>query len=419
MNFKYKKVTVLGAGESGVQSALFLAANGADVFLSELKPAVGFGGIRDRLSAHGISFEFGSHDFKRIQSSDLIIISPGIPPHAPIYQKIHASGIPIWSEIELASRSTEAEIIAVTGTNGKTTTVTLIQQALEAAGRRAVSCGNIGNSFIREAGCMSRDTIAVVEVSSFQLLHIDRFRPRVAVLLNLTPNHCDWHGDFDAYARAKWRIFQNQTPDGYALINREDGESMKRVSSIRSRVIYFSGSESLNPNQAAVQAVADIYGVGGEAARAVFERFKGIEHRLEEVGVYRNVRYINDSKSTTLSSLEWALRRMNQPVILIAGGRHKGGDFRLLRRLVKEKVRHLVAIGEAAEVIEETFGDLVSVSRQKTLEDALRTAQDAAGPGETILFSPACASFDMFRNYEERGRRFKDILSHQFVLHPA
>lgn len=411
MEFKAKKITVLGAGESGVQSALFLKKRGADVFLSEFRPAETFGAIPEELQAAGMACEFGGHDLNRIRSSELIVISPGIPPHASIYQNILKWRIPIWSEIELASRITDAEIIAVTGTNGKTTTVTLIQRVLEAAGRHAVSCGNIGNSFIREAQQMNEHTIAVVEVSSFQMAHIDRFRPHVAVLLNLNANHYDWHGSFDAYAEAKWRVFQNQTQSDYALINQDDAESKKRASSLQGQVIYFRGSDRLNPNQAAVSETAKIYGISERIVDSVFQEFKGLEHRLEEVGVYQSVRYINDSKSTTLSSLEWALRQMTRPVVLIAGGRHKGGDFRELRGMVKEKVKYLIAIGEAAQTIDSAFGDLVSVTHKKTLEEALQAARVAAGPGETVLFSPACASFDMFQNYEARGRQFKKLLS--------
>lgn len=410
MDFQGKKVSVLGARTTGIQSALFLAKKGASVFLSELRNGKEFSEVRKKLEENGIEFEFGQHTWAEMEHSDLVIISPGIPPSAPIYQKAIGSGIPIWSEIELAFRFSSSEIIAVTGSNGKTTVTTLIRDVLRAGGRTVTSCGNIGNSFVEEVEQLGPETIVVVEVSSFQLAHIHEFRPRVAVLLNLSVNHLDWHPSFDQYAETKFRIFKNQTPQDYALVNASDPESIKRTEGLKSQVIWFNGEADENPNYAAIREVARLYQIDPKVTQSVLDYFSGLEHRFEDVGTVLGVRYINDSKSTTIASLAWALERVGEKAILIAGGRHKGGDFRFLRELVRKKLKFLIAIGEAKKEIEQAFGDLVSVYAADTLEEALRVARSASRPGETVLFSPACASFDMFQDYQDRGRQFKGIL---------
>lgn len=411
MNLKGKKVSVLGARETGIQSALFLKKRGATVFLSELKEGKEFIEAKKTLESNGIECEFGRHTWEEIRDSELIIVSPGIPPRAPICQKAVRSGIPVWSEIELAFQYSPAEIIAVTGSNGKTTVTTLIRDVLRASGRNAISCGNIGNSFIREVDQLNPGTIAVVEVSSFQLTHIDQFKPYIAILLNLSPNHLDWHETFEEYANVKWRIFKNQSSSDYSLINASDQESVKRTSQLKSQVVYFDGEQNGNPNYAAVEKVASLYQLNPKVTCSVLENFSGIEHRFEDVGTFLDVRYINDSKSTTIASLGWALDRVGEGAILISGGRHKGGDFRVLRDLVRKKIKFLILIGEAKKEIENAFGDLVSIYSTDTLEEALRVARSVSRPGQTVLFSPACASFDMFQDYQDRGRQFKHVLA--------
>ncbi|MBI4367763.1 MAG: UDP-N-acetylmuramoyl-L-alanine--D-glutamate ligase [Candidatus Omnitrophica bacterium] len=406
-----KKVCVLGAGETGVQSALFLKSRGASVFLSELKQSRDMQEAKKQLEGAGIACEFGEHDWEEIRHYELVIISPGIPPSVPIYQKIARAGIPMWSEIELAYRASESPIIAVTGSNGKTTVTTLIRDVLRAGGRSAESCGNIGNSFVREVEKLGPETIAVVEVSSFQLVHIDQFTPHIAVLLNLSPNHLDWHGSFDRYAEMKFRIFKNQTKANYALINQSDSESAQRSKELNAQVVYFDGQDLENPNYGAIYKVAELYGIDSNIVRSVLENFSGLEHRYEDVGNVLDVRYINDSKSTTIASLSWALERVPAQAVLVAGGRHKGGNFKTLRDLVKRKVKFLILIGEAKKEIEAAFGDLVSIYSADTLEEALRAARSVSRSGDTVLFSPACASFDMFRDYQDRGEQFKRILS--------
>lgn len=411
MDFQGKKVTVLGARETGIQSALFLKQKGARVFLSELKGSKEFIEVKKVLEQNQIECEFGQHTWEDIEDSDLVILSPGIPPTAEIYQKVTRANIPVWSEIELAFRFSPSPLIAVTGSNGKTTVTTLIRDVLRASGRKAISCGNIGNSYIGEIDKLNPDIITVVEVSSFQLAHIDRFRPGVAVLLNLSPNHLDWHSSFEEYAETKCRIFKNQTSEDYSVVNLNDDECQKRSANLASKVICFNASASDNPNFAAIEQVGQIYGIESQVVRSVLDNFTGLEHRFELSSTIHGVKYINDSKSTTIASLGWALERVEDQTILICGGRHKGGDFRVLRSLLAKKVKFLILIGESKKQIESALSDLVTTVSVETLEDALKAARAASKPGDSVLFSPACASFDMFKDYQDRGRQFKSILT--------
>jgi len=410
INIERKKITVLGAGESGLQSAIFLKKKNANVFLSELKKKDGFEETIKCLTEYQIPFEFGSHDWERISTSEFVVISPGIPPPAPICMKLVEAGIPIWSEIELAYRFCRGKMIAVTGTSGKTTVTTLITRVLNAGGFSAVSCGNIGNSFIREVGQMTPDTVAVIEISSFQLTYVHQFCPYVAIILNVSANHYDWHENYESYLNAKWRMFEKQTADDYALINVENEDCVRKALSLKSQVLYFEGDLGQNPNFAVVEQVARLFHVDPKIVQGVLKNFSGLEHRMEEVGSFFGVRYINDSKSTTIASLKWALLRSGSEIVLIAGGRFKGGDFKELRKLVRDRVKFVVAIGEAKNLIHEAYADLVPVFMTGSFEDALRVARGAAKNGQTVLFSPACASFDMFKNYKDRGEQFKRIV---------
>jgi len=411
MKFNGKKVTVLGAGESGFQSALLLRRKGARVFVSELNNHRVDASAREALRTAGVSCEFGHHSWDRIRDSDFIVISPGIPPSAEIYRRVAQAEIPMWSDIELAFRCATAEIIAVTGTNGKTTVTTLIRDVLNAAGRSAVSCGNIGNAFSRVVDDLGPSVIAVVEVSSFQLKSVHRFRPRISVLLNLSPNHLDWHQDYEDYLQAKCRIFKNQSERDVAVVNRSDRECFERSRHLGCRVAYFDERDHANLDFAAVQKVAELYGVDPAVTQSVFRNFSGLEHRLEEVGTFEEVRYINDSKSTTVASLGWALSRVPKPIILIAGGRYKGGDFRILRLQVHERVKHLIVFGESKKLLIEAFHDLVPVQEANTLQEAMKFVESSRKPHDTVLFSPACASFDLFRDYRDRGLQFKEIVT--------
>lgn len=411
IDFSKQKIAVLGLGNSGYESALFLRKQGAAVFASESQSNEMLQKRKRELEAAGIEVEVGRHSYDRILGSDRVVISPGISPKSEVYQQLERAKIPMWSEIELAYRFCPAPIIAVTGTNGKTTVTTIISKLLSDNGLHSISCGNIGNPFIGEVSKLNSDSVAVVEVSSFQLQNISAFRPHIAILLNLTDNHFDWHGTFENYAKAKWRIFENQMPHDYAVINVADAESMRRVGSIKSQTIYFNAGEFENPNFAACFAVAGLYRLDERKVRKTFREFRGIKHRMEEIPSQDGIRYINDSKSTTIASLKWALDRTKQKVILIMGGRHKGGDFSQLRDVIKQKVRFLIVLGEASEIIEQAFASAVTVSKAPSLVEAVRHARAVARQGDTVLFSPACASFDMFRDYQDRGDQFKETVS--------
>ncbi|MBI4549909.1 MAG: hypothetical protein HY714_03180 [Candidatus Omnitrophica bacterium] len=408
---KGKQAAVVGLGVSGAETALFLARQGAQVFVSENSSTPAAQEYRRKLSEAGIESEIGRHSLDRITGADLVVLSPGIKPSAPVYRALADKPHPDFiSEIELAYRFAPCEVIAVTGTNGKTTTTSLIAGLFNFTGTHAIACGNIGNAFIGEIGRLGPASKAVVEVSSFQLENIRRFRPKVALLLNVTPDHFDWHGNMEAYLAAKARIFMNQTAQDFAVLNRQDVPTRTLAGRIPSAIRYFNDGEVDNPNYDAVRRVGEIYGMDPARVEQYLRDFKGIEHRLEEVPSGDGFVYINDSKSTNTSSLEWALQRMSRPVILLCGGRNAGNDFRPLSDLVRKKVKTCVAFGEAREEIAEAWRDIVSVTVCPDLEASVSQAQSTGAPGDTILFSPACKSFDQFQNYKHRGQRFKEIV---------
>jgi len=405
-----ESVAVIGLAKSGFESAKFLAKRGVKVFVSEFKSSPEALARKVELEKLGCQVEIGKHSIRTITRTRRVIMSPGIPPSAPVYQSIQKKKVPMWSEIELAYQFCRAPIIAVTGTNGKTTVTSLITQILKKNGCHAISCGNIGNPLIGEIDNLTEKSIAVVEVSSFQLQNIEQFRPYIGIVLNLTVNHLDWHANFEEYAAAKWNLFRNQLPHDYAFLNADDVESMHRANLIKSQKVYFNGGEHENPDFAACLAVANLYRFDEHQTRQIFDSFPGIEHRLEKVSSRDGFRYVNDSKSTTIASLSWALDRTKDKAVLIMGGKHKGGDFSVLRDKIKSKVRFLVLIGEAAPALERVFASTVRTVMAPSLEQAVRQARAAAKENDTILFSPACASFDMFENYEDRGRKFKAII---------
>ncbi|MBF0532985.1 MAG: UDP-N-acetylmuramoyl-L-alanine--D-glutamate ligase [Candidatus Omnitrophica bacterium] len=320
-------------------------------------------------------------------------------------------------------------MIAVTGSNGKTTTTTLIDLALKAAGRESCLCGNIGIPFSGQADLLNDKGYVVLEVSSFQLESLLAgdprqnwgegfrvFRPRVAVVLNINENHLDRHSDMDEYAAAKTRIFQNQTAADFAVINGRDQRLTALAPSLKAAVSFFNSPSQpaelngFDPNQLAVIAVAQALGIPGEVCRRVFAAFPGVEHRLEKVRELDGVLYVNDSKATTADSGRWALRQMKRPVVMICGGRDKHLDFMVLRDIVGEKVKALIAIGEAKDKLQQAFGHIVAVSFAQTMAEAVNLARSHAVAGDCVLLSPLCASFDMFDNFEHRGKVFKDIV---------
>jgi len=309
--------------------------------------------------------------------------------------------------VELAWILCPATVIAVTGSNGKTTVTTLIGRVLEAWGKKVFVCGNIGNPFCGEVEKMEAGDFVSLEASSFQLEKAREFKPKIAVILNFNRNHLDRHKDMQEYLDAKKRIFINQDNSDYLVLNHDDAVVRELAKQASSKVAYFSRAPDLNPNQAAVLAVASILGIKNDLCLKVFREFKGIEHRLEYVTEINNITFINDSKSTTVESTIWAFENISQPIVLIAGGRHKGIDYSIISDLIRKKTREVILIGEAREKIRSALTGAPSINESATLKEAVALAFSKAKSGDCVLLSPMCSSFDMFANYEERGEVFK------------
>ncbi|MBW3671671.1 MAG: UDP-N-acetylmuramoyl-L-alanine--D-glutamate ligase [Acidobacteria bacterium] len=435
-----KQVVVLGAGRSGVAAAKFLAAHEVDVRLTDAS-------TRDQLPyavdlPESIETFFGSHPLSLLDGTDLIILSPGIPKNVPFLLDAEDRGIEIISEIELAYRHLQGTVIAVTGSNGKSTTTSLIGHILSVAGLDPIVAGNIGAPLISAVDPGHKRTY-VVELSSFQLESIDRFRANVAVLLNITPDHMDRYDSLEAYASAKYQIFRNQEPSDVAVVNADDERTARPDTD--APVLHFSTRRSVGrgawrdgtllrysvdgqertiersslaiegdanvENALAAWLAAASAGAGHEQIEEAFRTFRGLPHRMELVATIGGVRWINDSKGTnvdaTRKSLEGAEGRS---VILILGGKDKGGEFHRLRDLVETRVKLLITIGSAAPVIEEQLGGIVETIGAGTMDRAVRAAHEKAGEGDLVLLSPACASFDQYRNFEERGEHFETLV---------
>ncbi len=406
------KVAILGLGKSAEASARFLLRQGCGVFLSELKEDPANLVKAEELREAGAQVETGSHSIDLIEKCDWVLISPGIPPSSPVYQSLSQKNVPMISEIELASRYSRArKVIAVTGTSGKTTVSTLFYRILNAAGKKTGLCGNIGNPWVGELG--NEPEFMVLEVSSFQLKHCPTFRPDVAVILNISPNHLDWHTDMADYAGSKFQMIRNQIAGDVAIVRRCDYEQYFSENRIASNLIFYDEAHqgvSDNQNLAALNVMARQLDLQPEQVANCWTSFEGLAHRLEKAGSIHGVEFVNDSKCTTVSSLAWALKNSEGPVLLIAGGRAKSKNFEELRPLLKEKVRRAFLIGESAAQIEAAWAGAVPTTRSLDLEKAVSDALQTAKRGDRILLSPACASFDMFRGYEERGNVFKSVV---------
>ncbi|MFA5259714.1 MAG: UDP-N-acetylmuramoyl-L-alanine--D-glutamate ligase [Candidatus Omnitrophota bacterium] len=417
MDLSNKKVAVLGAAKSGLAAAALLCRKGARVYMSEQ------GGIEkfppDFLSwarAEGVEIEAGGHTREFIAGSALVVTSPGVPYLAPPLVWAREQGIKIWGEIELAFQYCPLPVIAVTGSNGKTTVVTLITQVLNAAGKKAVLCGNVGTPFCDCVDKLADAEFVVLEVSSFQLETIEHFRPLIGVCLNFSQNHLDRHKDMEEYFAAKKRMFENQTPGDYAILNDQSELFKDAAKDFRSRVVFFNrpgddrSGDGQNPNFLAVLAVSRTLGIPDDVALNVFRSFPGVEHRMEKVRILEGVEYINDSKATTVEAGRWALESLEKPVILICGGRDKHLDYSVLKDLVRKKVKLMIAMGEARDKFRQTFSGSVPFEVADTLSAAVDLARQRAGDGDCVLLSPMCASFDMFKNFEERGTVFKSLV---------
>jgi UDP-N-acetylmuramoylalanine--D-glutamate ligase len=435
-----RRVVVVGAARSGIAAAALLARRGARVTLSEMRHT--FDGAA-QLQAAGVALETGGHKTETLTGADLIVASPGVPLEQPAFEAAQAKGVEIIGELELAWRWVQGRVIAITGTKGKSTTTTLIGRMLNAAGMQAVVGGNIGVPLSAQVEQSTPRTIHVVETSSFQLETTTTFRPWIAVWLNFADDHLDRHPDVAAYASAKARIFANQTADDWAVVNADDATVMARAAATPARRIEFAlsggiangfvvdgdwivrrtgtsadrvlplsavelaGRHMLNNVLAAV-AVTSVAGGSPDAMTGALRGFHGLPHVMEPVGEVGGVRFVNDSKATNVEAARRSIESFPRGVVAIVGGRYKGGDLRELRGPLAEHGRAVVAIGEAAPLVREAVSGVVPVHEAASMGDAVQRAYEAAKPNGVVLLAPACSSFDWFKDYAERGQRFKE-----------
>ena len=401
---------IVGLARSGLASANLLFELGADVFVTDSKDCQATRENASKLKSKSIKFELGSHSEDLIRGSNIVVVSPGVTNDALPVIWAEKSSIPVISEIEVGWLLCPGTVIAVTGSGGKTTVTTLIGKILQASGKKAFVCGNIGNPFTGEVNKIAPEDFVSLEISSFQLERINKFCPKIAVMLNFSRNHLDRHADMQEYLDAKKRIFMNQNEDDYLVLNSQDQVLKELAGQAKSKVLFFGQDEALNPNQAAVMAVGSILGISKEVCLKVFSEFKGLEHRMEFVAEINRVKFFNDSKATLVESTIWAIKNLKQPVILIAGGKDKGVDYAGILPEAKQKVKEVVLIGEAKNKIRASLENKLSLSEAASLEEAVQKAYEFASPGDCVLLSPMCSSFDMFLNYEERGKVFKQIV---------
>lgn len=437
-----RRVVVVGAARSGVAAAELLAERGARVTLSDTRPAVAEAAA---LQAAGVAIEAGGHQAATFEAAELVVLSPGVPPDQPLLTATAARGVEVIGELELASRWLRGPVIAITGTKGKSTTTTLIGRMLSAAGRDVLVGGNIGVPLSSQVARSTPETVHVVETSSFQLETTVHFHPWIAVWLNLADDHLDRHPTRDAYARAKARIFRNQTAADWAVVNALDPEVMTRSEATAARRVSFAASPAplvgeaqfsvdgasivrrtttgttrilplsvvelpgrhMHHNVLAAVAAASLAGAGAAAMAEGLSGFRGLDHVMEPAGQVGGVRFINDSKATNVESAARSIEAFDGVVALI-GGRFKGGDLGELRTPLQAHARAVVAIGESAGLVRDALGDVVPVEVAGSMADAVRAGYRLAEPDGVVLLAPACASFDWFRDYAERGRAFKE-----------
>lgn len=452
IELRNKRVLVVGLARTGVATALFCAARGARVTATDARSENDLGDSLAPLRAAGVSLELGGHREETILDADLIIPSPGVPADAPLLQSARAKRVTIWSEVELAGRFLKGRLIGITGSNGKTTTTALIEHILRSAGFPTILAGNIGTPLISRVEQSSDTSVAVVELSSYQLELIETFRPNISVFLNLTPDHLDRHHTLEGYGAAKARIFENQTEADSAILNADDpgttpyapakpqvywfsrkqrvaqGAFVKESEILFRRAgaeetvlkvtdIPLAGAHNVENVLAAV-AAARLVGAEPAAIAKGVRSFAGVEHRLEFVAEICGVRYYNDSKATNVDAALKALDSFPGRILIILGGKDKGSDYTLLQAPLRERAILALLIGAASEKIERQIAGSVAIERAETIERAVETAAHAARPGDVVLLAPACASFDQFKNYEHRGRVFKELV-HQLERQAA
>jgi UDP-N-acetylmuramoylalanine--D-glutamate ligase len=444
---KGKKVLVVGLGKSGLAAALFLRKRGAQVTVSDVRSAEALAKELPALLEEGIAVEAGGHGLLTFRRQDLIVVSPGVPVNTPEIVQVKAFGLPVIGEVELASRYLKGKILAITGSNGKTTTTSLCGEILATGGQHVAVGGNIGLPVIALVDESRDDGWSVLEVSSFQLETTEEFRPEIAVILNVTPDHLDRHITFENYVTAKEKIFAKQKQDDALVLNWDDPVTRASAQRAHSRVFWFSRKEVVErgayladgeivfksakdavaetiisvekislkglhnvENVLAAVCAARLAGVDAAAIQSAVENFHAVEHRLEFVATLNGVDYYNDSKATNVDAAAKAIGSFAGGIHLILGGKDKNSDYTQLSALLKERVKAVYTIGSAAEKIEsEIRGDVLIVGAE-TLDKAVNDAAEAAMSGEIVLLAPACSSFDQFENYEHRGRVFKELV---------
>lgn len=447
MLIRGKRFSILGAGRSGLAVARLLKTRRAKVFLSESAKKSQDEEAAKHLDEIGIEYEFGNNTH-RVLETDYVVLSPGVPLDTPIVKLAREKNIKIIGEIEVAFDQCESPVVAITGTNGKTTTTTLVGEIFKKAGWNTQVAGNIGLAFSEIVDrAKGERSVVVLEVSSFQLDTIDTFRPKVSAILNITPDHLDRYKNYEAYIQSKFRIVENQKGHDVFVYNHDDETVRNFSDTVTVRTLGFSLKTELKQgaylqgddivlrigrekevlmnrneigipgphnlmNAMAAALMARAMSVEFDVIRETLREFKGVEHRIEFVRELDNVKYYNDSKATNVDSMYYALGSFKEPIVLIAGGKDKGNDYSQVRSLVEEHVKAIVTVGKGAEKIEKFFKGMKPIhSAGMSMEEAVRLAKDAAAPGDVVLLSPACASFDMFENYEHRGRVFKELVN--------
>jgi UDP-N-acetylmuramoylalanine--D-glutamate ligase len=448
MELKNKRVLVVGLGKSGLSAAMFLRAKGARVTVSDTRSAVALAHEIPALLEAGIMVESGGHGLLTFRRQDLIVVSPGVPMDTPEVHQTKSFGMPVIGEVELASRFLQGQIVAITGSNGKTTTTSLVGKIFSDAGLPTLVGGNIGLPVIDLVDKSTPETTSVLEVSSFQLETIEEFHPHIAVVLNITPDHLDRHGSFENYAAAKTRITERQGAEDFLVLNAEDKATQMVAAKTKAQIFWFSGrrpikqgafvhggsivfvaregakAEPVMPvgeihlkglhnveNVLAAVCAARLAGISAEVIRRAVSGFKAVEHRLELVKSLHGVEFYNDSKATNVDAAMKAVSSFGGGIHLILGGKDKDSDYGTMSELLKERVKAVYTIGTAAEKIERQLHGVVKMVQAGTMQTAVQQAAKAAVAGDVVLLSPACSSFDQFENYEHRGRVFREIVN--------
>ncbi|HEY1993930.1 MAG TPA: UDP-N-acetylmuramoyl-L-alanine--D-glutamate ligase [Edaphobacter sp.] len=448
MDLKNKRVLVVGLGKSGLSAAMFLRVQGARVTVSDTRSAVALAKEIPALLEAGIMVESGGHGLLTFRRQDLIVVSPGVPMDTPEVKQVVAFGLPVIGELELASRYLQGRVVAITGSNGKTTTTTLVGKIFADARVPTLVGGNIGLPVIDLVPKSTAETVSVLEVSSFQLETVEEFHPWIAVVLNITPDHLDRHGSFETYAAAKARITECQAAEDFLVLNAEDKAAQMVALKTKAQIFWFSGRRPIKqgafvhgesilfvPREGAkaepVMPVSDIHLKGShnvenvlaavcaarlakipaESIRASVAGFAAVEHRLELVKVVNGVEFYNDSKATNVDAAMKAVASFPGGIHLILGGKDKDSDYSLMSSMLKERVKIVYTIGSAAEKIERELHGVVKIVSAETLQAAVAKAAKAAATGDVVLLSPACSSFDQFENYEQRGRVFRQLVN--------